>query len=390
MMSVSCRPRKQVPWAPSPKEAPLPRPPGQPGTRTDAAEPWKGGAPVSEAGHVEAPKTEAAGDTDPASTPGKPSRTRRMIHILGAALVAVVLPVVVLHLLLGELGSRAVVMGLLVGVLGSKLGGTRRMLYLAPAVGIAAGLGAITAYHWSWVVLLAVVGVIAGAGMRFGWLPPLLMLAFPATFPVATSSASHAAAYGAITAIATLYGVVLARRFKAPEVIEGQRVSLPVAIGVAVVFGAGLGGAAAIGVALGWTEPYWVPEPILILLVYMLMGKRERIREKALGTALGVIAVVPVAIAALPAWAVYVIAGVAFVLALMTYKKYWLYYGLYTFGLVLVLSPPGHAGAEAAHRGSEILLGIGILVVGLAILHALGTWLAKRYPEPELAESVPQ
>ena len=105
------------------------------------------------------------------------------------------------------------------------------MLYLAPAAGIVSGLAAITAYHWSWVVLLAVVGVIAGAGMRFGWLPSLLMLTFAATFPVATSLAGHAAAYGAIAAIATLYGVVLARRFKAPEVIEGQRVSLPVAIG---------------------------------------------------------------------------------------------------------------------------------------------------------------
>lgn len=345
---------------------------------------------MSEAEHVEGAKTEAAGDAEPAAVAGKPSRSRRMIHILGAALVGVVLPVVLLHVFLGDLGSRAMVIGLLLGVIGSKLGGTRRMLYLAPAVGIAAGLGAITAYHWSWVVLLAVVGVIAGAGMRFGWLPSLLMLTFAATFPVATSSAGHAAAYGAIAAIATLYGVVLARRFKAPEVVEGQRVSLPVAIGVAVVFGIGLGGAAAIGVALGWTEPYWVPEPIIILVLYILMGKRERIREKALGTALGVIAVVPVAIAALPAWAVYVIAAVAFVLAFMTYKRYWLYYAFWTFGLVLVLSPPGHAGSEAAHRGSEILLGIGILVVGLAILHALGTWLAKRYPEPELAESAPK
>ena len=58
---------------------------------------------------------------------------------------------------------------------------------------------------------------------------------------------------------ATLYGVVLARRFKAPEVVEGQRVSLPAAAAVAVVFGVALGGAAAVGVALGWTEPYWVP-----------------------------------------------------------------------------------------------------------------------------------
>ena len=115
--------------------------------------------------------TPAAGDVGSAGVPGKPPGSRRMIHILGAALVAVVLPVVVLYLLLGKLGATAVAMGLLLGVLGSKLGGTRRMLYLAPAVGIAGGLGAISAYRWSWVVLLAAVAVIAGAGMRFGWLP---------------------------------------------------------------------------------------------------------------------------------------------------------------------------------------------------------------------------
>jgi len=336
--------------------------------------------------------TQPPDDVDAAGVLGKPSGTRRMMDILGAALVAVVLPVVVLYLLLGKLGSTAVVMGLLVGVLGSKLGGTRRMLYLAPAVGVAAGLGAITAYHWSWAVLLAVVAVIAGAGMRFGWLPPLLMLAFSATFPVATSSARHAAAYGAITAIATLYGIVLARRFQAPEIIEGQRVSLPAAAAVAVVFGVALGGAAAIGVALGWTEPYWVPEPILILIVYVLVDKREKIREKAIGTALGVIFVVPVAIAALPAWAVYVLAGAAFLLGcwqhiFWRHKRYWRFYALYTFALVLVLAPPGQAGSEAAHRGAEILIGIAVLAVGLTILYPLGTWQAKRHPEPELADS---
>jgi hypothetical protein len=30
-------------------------------------------------------------------------------------------------------------------------------------------------------------------------------------------------------------------------------------------------------------------------------------------------------------------------------------------------------------------VGIGLLVVGLAIIHALGAWAAKRYPQPELA-----
>jgi hypothetical protein len=72
----------------------------------------------------------------------------------------------------------------------------------------------------------------------------------------------------------------------------------------------------------------------------------------------------------------------------MEYKKsYVLYYSLFTFALVLALSPPGQVGAEAAKRGSEILIGIGVLAVGLAVLQTLGGWLAKRDPVPVLAES---
>jgi hypothetical protein len=61
-------------------------------------------------------------------------------------------------------------------------------------------------------------------------------------------------------------------------------------------------------------------------------------------------------------------------------------YALYTFALVLLLSAPsGKVGFEAEERGFQILLGIGLLVVGLFILHALGTRFAKRDPQPELA-----
>ena len=341
---------------------------------------------MSEAEHVEALKSAGTGEADDVSVPEKPSGARRVLQILGAVLVVVVLPVVLMHALAGKLGASAMILGLLLGVLGAKIGGTRRMLYLAPAVAVAAGLGAITAYDWSWVALLAVVGVIIGAGIRFGWLAPLLMVGFAATFATATSSGKNAVWYGVIVGIGTLYGVVLARRFKAPEIVEGQRVPVQTAILVAIVFGIALGGTAAIGVALGWTEPYWVAEPILILTLYIVMGKRERIREKAIGTAVGVIAVTPVAIAAPSAVATSIIAGVAFLLSFAAYsKKYWLFYALFTFALVLALAPPGHAGSEAAHRGSEILIGIGILVVGLAIIHALGNWLSERYPDPALA-----
>ena len=42
------------------------------------------------------------------------------------------------------------------------------MVFVAPMLGVAAGLGAFTAYDWWWAALLASVGVIAGAGIGFG------------------------------------------------------------------------------------------------------------------------------------------------------------------------------------------------------------------------------
>jgi hypothetical protein len=60
-------------------------------------------------------------------------------------------------------------------------------------------------------------------------------------------------------------------------------------------------------------------------------------------------------------------------------------YGLYTFSLVLLLAAPGQVGFEAEERGLQILVGVGLLVVGLFVVHALGPWLAKRRPQPELA-----
>ena len=315
----------------------------------------------------------------------KPSGARRVLHILAAVLVIGVLPSLLMDALVGELGVAAILTGLLLGAAGSKLGGAHRMLYVAPVIGVAAGLGAYTAYDWWWVALLAVAGVLAGAGIRFGWLPALLMVPFAATFVTPVSSVKDALIYGGIVAIGALYGVVLARRFGAPEVADGDRLDPPVAAGVAVMFGAVLGASAAIGVALSWTEPYWVPEPVLILVLYILMGKRDRIRGKAIGTAVGIAAAIPVAILSPPAGVLAGVGAVAFIAALTQAKTYWLMYGLYTFSLVLLLASPGHVGFEAEERGVQILVGIGLLVIGLAVVHALGAWAAKRDPQPVLA-----
>ena len=54
---------------------------------------------------------------------------------------------------------------------------------------------------------------------------------------------------------------------------------------VGTVFGVVLGGARSHRHGAGMDRAYWVPEPILILVLYILMGKRDRIRGKAIGTA---------------------------------------------------------------------------------------------------------
>ena len=70
-----------------------------------------------------------------------PSRARRLAHIVGAVLVAVVLPALVMAALVGELGVAAMGVGLLLGATGCKLGGIRRMLFVAPLLGVAGGAG---------------------------------------------------------------------------------------------------------------------------------------------------------------------------------------------------------------------------------------------------------
>ena len=325
-------------------------------------------------------------EDDAAGAEHTPSGVRRVLHIVGAVVVVLVLPALVIGAFVGELGVSAMFTGVLLGAVGAKLGGTHRMLYVAPALGVAGGLGAYTAYDWWWVALLAAAGVIAGAGIRFGWFAALLMVPYAATFVTPVSTVTDAVIYGVILAIASLYGVVLARRFGAPRIVDGDHLAPRVAAGVAGMFGLVLGATAAIGVALGWTEPYWVPEPVLILVLYIIMGKRDRIRGKALGTALGITAAVPIAIISPPQAVLTTLGIVAFLIALTQAKKtYWLMYGLYTFSLVLLLSAPGKVGFEAEERGLQILVGVGLLVVGLAVVHALGAREAKRDPQPELA-----
>ena len=53
---------------------------------------------------------------------------QRGVHVLAAVVVCGVVPAVVIGELVGEFGVAAMLMGLLLGGIGAKIGGTQRML----------------------------------------------------------------------------------------------------------------------------------------------------------------------------------------------------------------------------------------------------------------------
>ena len=61
-------------------------------------------------------------------------------------------------------------------------------------------------------------------------------------------------------------------------------------------------------------------------------------------------------------------------------------YGLYTFALVLYFATPGDVAFVAEQRGFQILAGVGLLVIGLVALHAVGDRLARRFRADQIAD----
>ena len=78
------------------------------------------------------------GDRQPgdlaSASPQEPSGSHRLLHLLGALLVGVVLPAVLVGALVGELGVSALFTGVVWGAVGAKLAGTRRMVYVTISV----------------------------------------------------------------------------------------------------------------------------------------------------------------------------------------------------------------------------------------------------------------
>jgi hypothetical protein len=62
----------------------------------------------------------------------KPPTAARVTHVVAAALVVVVVPVVLMGVLVGSFAANAMFLGLVYGVVGAKLGGTRRVGREAP------------------------------------------------------------------------------------------------------------------------------------------------------------------------------------------------------------------------------------------------------------------
>ena len=328
----------------------------------------------------------AAGDQ--AGARDKPSGGHRVLHILAAVLVGVVLPALLLDALVGRLGVSAIYVGAFPGaVLAPGWGGTRRMLMVAPVVGLAAGLGAFSAYDWWWAALLAATGVLAGAGIGFGWFAALLMVPYPADLcdpgVLGDRCRDHLRGHrGHRDAVRHRHRPPIQRppprRRRPPGPARGRWRGRHVRVGPGGC-GGHRGGPGLDRAVLGRRARAHLGAVHHHRKTRTDPGKGPRDRARGDRRDPGGTAADP------PTGVLAVVGTVVFVVALTQTKRYWLMYGLYTFSLVLLPPHPGQVGFEAEERGFQILVGIGLLVVGLFILHALGSWLAKHHPQPELA-----
>jgi hypothetical protein len=88
---------------------------------------------MSDADQVDARESQATVGADVPAVPDKPSGMRRVAHILGAVLVAVVLPALLMAALVGSLGVSALFVGLVLGVEDGAGGAAHRPGLIASA-----------------------------------------------------------------------------------------------------------------------------------------------------------------------------------------------------------------------------------------------------------------
>lgn len=303
---------------------------------------------------------------------------QRVAVIVVALVVVFVVPMVIAITVAGPDAAYATVMGAVAAISGSFRSGWQRAARVIPfigALGVAAGS---VGYGWGWVVVMAVVGLVAGAGTPFGYMPALLCAGFVPTLVHEATDLRWAVVTGLFAMTGAAVGVVFARRIgaKAAPVQERRRQGtaiLGAALGLVL-----MGGGSAIAVATDLEHGYWIPLTLIAVIPAIALGDTHRGRQRLVGTVAALLIVIPLSFIPMPAWVAYVLGFLLFIPALVVYKRNYGYYAFLESAAVVLLVSAGH---DVVHTGEARVAAAAIAIALVAGAVVVATWVLQRLPE---------
>ena len=306
------------------------------------------------------------------------SKRERVLIIVASVLLVFVLPVVLANAVAGPTAAYAVLMGSAAVLSGSTRSGWARTVKVIPYIGVLGFLAASVAYGWGWVAIMAVVGLVAGAGYPFGYLPALLSAGFVPTLVHPTSGPRDAVVAGILAMCGAAMTLELARRLGFPRTTPPPpRVDGGAAL-MAVVGLVMMGGGSAIAIATGLPHGYWIPLTLIAVVPALSTGTSHRGRDRLVGTLAALLIVFPVSFIPMPPWMFYVLGTVLYISALVVMRKSYAYYAFLEAAAVVMLVS---AGQDVLATGADRVISAIIAIILLVIAVPVVTFILRHLPK---------
>lgn len=291
---------------------------------------------------------------------------KRVARVVAGIIVLLVAPMVIALVVAGPSAAAATLMAVVAGVSGAVRSGWRRTARAVPLLGVLAVTTSIVGYGWGWVVVMGFVGLIAGIGLPYGYLPAFLYIGMVPTMVTQVVSTRDAILTGVFAVLAGALGVLAGKRMGTKPEVPGS----PGWAGHEAVSGALLAGLFVVGtsiaVATGLPHGYWVALTLIVVIPPIVQGDdTRRGRERLTGTVAGLLIVIPVSLIPLPQWAFYVIGFALLVPAFAVMKRNYTYYAFFESAAVVMLVSAGNdlVGTDAARVEASV---IGVALVAVA------------------------
>ena len=333
-----------------------------------------------------------ATSTSPAKQTSEHHRPKwqRVLIIVASVLLVFVLPVILANALAGPTAAYAVLMGSVAVLSGSTRSGWVRTVKVIPYIGLLGFLAASVAYGWGWVAVMAGVGLIAGAGYPFGYLPALLAAGFVPTLVHQTPGVRDAVVAGILAMCGAAMTLELARRLGFPRTtpppprVDGGGALMAV-VGVVM-----MGGGAAIAIATSLPHGYWIPLTLIAVVPALTTGASHRGRDRLVGTLAALLIVIPVSFIPMPPWMFYVLGTLLFVPALVVMRKSYAYYAfLESAAVVMLVSAGQDVLATGADRAISAIIAIILLVVAVPVVTFILRHLPRAHASARAVDGVP-